>query len=99
MIIELPLGGTRHGSYGRPVDLGNERFLRAVVGGDFRIDHRSVEALAELPRPTPPDPESAEPEPGLRSAPVPGLLPEPRGPGRGLVLGRSGGGVGRAAVH
>ncbi|MEV7359297.1 DUF4419 domain-containing protein [Kitasatospora sp. NPDC091276] len=63
MIIELPLGETRHGSYGRPVDLGNERFLRAVVGGDFRIHHRSVEALVELPRPTPPDPESTEPEP------------------------------------
>ncbi|MEV7601827.1 DUF4419 domain-containing protein [Kitasatospora sp. NPDC089797] len=53
MIIELPLGETRHGVVGRPVDLGNERFLRAVVGGEFRIRHRSVTAMVERPRPRP----------------------------------------------
>ncbi|MDH6710975.1 hypothetical protein P3T27_007726 [Kitasatospora sp. MAA19] len=63
MIIELPLGETRHGSSGRLEDLGNERFLRAVVGGGFRIRHRSVETLVELPRPEPLYLEFAEPEP------------------------------------
>ncbi|MFJ4189498.1 DUF4419 domain-containing protein [Kitasatospora sp. NPDC089509] len=55
MIIELPLGETRRGVDGEPVDLGNERFLRAVVGGGFRIRHRSVAAMVERPRPARPD--------------------------------------------
>ncbi|MFD7448341.1 DUF4419 domain-containing protein [Kitasatospora sp. NPDC059827] len=68
MIIELPLGETRHGFAGEPVDLGNERFLRAVVGGDFLVRHRSVAAMVERPRPQPVRseffaPEPAEPEP------------------------------------
>ncbi|MFD5463309.1 DUF4419 domain-containing protein [Kitasatospora sp. NPDC127059] len=66
MIIELPLGDTRHRFAGEPVDLGNERFLRAVVGGEFAVHHRSVAAMVERPRPTPPEfaePESVEPEP------------------------------------
>ncbi|MFH9351319.1 DUF4419 domain-containing protein [Kitasatospora sp. NPDC017646] len=65
MIIELPLGESRHGSAGEPVDLGNERFLRAVLGGEFLIRHRSVAAMVERPRPRPQPvrPESAGPEP------------------------------------
>ncbi|WP_196949551.1 DUF4419 domain-containing protein [Kitasatospora sp. SUK 42] len=58
MIIELPLGETRHGFAGEPVDLGNERFLRAVVGGEFLIRHRSVEAMVERPRAQPLRPEA-----------------------------------------
>ncbi|WP_257032348.1 DUF4419 domain-containing protein [Streptomyces sp. 1331.2] len=53
MIVELPLGETRHGFAGMPVDLGNERFLRAVLGRDLRIHHRSVAAMYERPRPEP----------------------------------------------
>ncbi|MFI9365425.1 DUF4419 domain-containing protein [Kitasatospora sp. NPDC053057] len=66
MIIELPLGETRHGSAGEAVDLGNERFLRAVVGGGFLIRHRSVAAMVERPRPVRTEaaaPEPFEPEP------------------------------------
>ncbi|MFE6055635.1 DUF4419 domain-containing protein [Kitasatospora sp. NPDC056446] len=63
MIVELPLGETRHGFAGDPVDLGNERFLRAVLGQDLRIHHRSVTAMYEHPRPTPLYPEYAPPEP------------------------------------
>ncbi|WP_051712258.1 DUF4419 domain-containing protein, partial [Streptomyces sp. NRRL S-350] len=63
MIVELPLGETRHGFAGEPVDLGNERFLRAVAGRDLRIHHRSVEAMYGRPRPTYPDQELAPPEP------------------------------------
>ncbi|HJD81095.1 DUF4419 domain-containing protein [Kitasatospora aureofaciens] len=66
MIIELPLEGTGHGSAGEPVDLGNERFLRAVVGGEFLVRHRSVTAMVERPRPVlteVPGQEPAEPEP------------------------------------
>ncbi|MGW1176190.1 DUF4419 domain-containing protein [Kitasatospora sp. NPDC002543] len=63
MIIDLPLGDTRHGFAGEPVDLGNERFLRAVLGDRHLIRHRSVEAMYERPRPVPRSPESAEPEP------------------------------------
>ncbi|MFF2077486.1 DUF4419 domain-containing protein [Kitasatospora sp. NPDC058162] len=63
MIIELPLGETRHGFAGEPVDLGNERFLRAVVGGGFLVRHRSVAAMVERPRPRPVRPEFSAPEP------------------------------------
>ncbi|MGA5823456.1 DUF4419 domain-containing protein [Kitasatospora sp. NPDC094028] len=61
MIIELPLGPeARHGSAGEPVDLGNERFLRAVAGPDVRIHHRSVRAMVEPPRREPESSESSE---------------------------------------
>ncbi|MFJ6620085.1 DUF4419 domain-containing protein [Kitasatospora sp. NPDC091335] len=63
MIIDLPLGETRHGFAGDPVDFGNERFLRAVLGERFLLRHRSVEAMYERPRPVPLYPEFAEPEP------------------------------------
>ncbi|MFJ9446367.1 DUF4419 domain-containing protein [Kitasatospora sp. NPDC101235] len=63
MIVDVPLGETGHGFAGDLVDLGNERFLRAVLGGRYLIRHRSVEAMCERPRPVPPYPEFAEPEP------------------------------------
>ncbi|MFJ9691340.1 DUF4419 domain-containing protein [Kitasatospora sp. NPDC101183] len=62
MIIELPLGETRHGHAGAPVDLGNERFLRAVAGPHARIHHRSLTAMVEPPR-REAGAEPAEPEP------------------------------------
>ncbi|MFD0276889.1 DUF4419 domain-containing protein [Kitasatospora sp. NPDC127111] len=48
MIIELPLAETtRDRSVGEPAEAGNEGFLAAVVGGEFRIHHRSAATLLE----------------------------------------------------
>ncbi|MFD8705715.1 hypothetical protein ACFV1W_24430 [Kitasatospora sp. NPDC059648] len=71
MIVELPLGETRRGSAGEPVDLGNERFLRAVAGGEFLIRHRTVTAMVEPPRPVRPQLDDPQPDDWERVEPEP----------------------------
>ncbi|MEV7782721.1 DUF4419 domain-containing protein [Kitasatospora sp. NPDC088351] len=60
MIIDVPLAEGEPGDVREPTAVGNDGFLAAVVGGGFRIHHRSTATLLDSARPRH-DPAEGEP--------------------------------------